>query len=324
MAGVFADIAARGRITDEDVLALRRAIYGAPAISREMVDGLFDLDHMAGDKAPAWQALYVEAITDYLVAQEPPEGYIDEAKADWLMARILHDGHVETATELELLVTVLDKARASPERLVRFALEAVKDTVIAGSGPARTGSTPGPAVVEGPDVALLRRILYAFGGDGHVGITRNEAEVLFEINDATSGAANDPEWTDLFVKAIASNVLYVSGYRPPNLQEALRREAWLAERGSVTDFFRRMAGGVAGVLAGYGVPEPVTEDDALHGHEPDFASAERVDDDEAVWLARRLAHDGELDVNERILLASLTEMTGDLHPVLRRIVDNAN
>lgn len=178
-------------------------------------------------------------------------------------------------------------------------------------------------MVDAADVALLRRILYAFGGDGHIGISRAEAEVLFEINDATSGADNHPDWTDLFVKAIANNVLFVSGYVVPSRQEALRREAWLDEPGSVGGFFGRMVSGVAGVLAGYGVPEAVTEDDAIHGR-TDFGSAEKVDDDEAAWLARRLAHDGDLDDNERILLAALRDITGELHPVLRRIVDNAN
>ena len=59
----------------------------------------------------------------------------------------------------------------------------------------------------------MRRILYAFGGEGGVAITRAEAEVLFDINDASQGANNDPEWTDLFVKAIANCIMAASGYR---------------------------------------------------------------------------------------------------------------
>src|SRR5690606_18441371 len=125
-------------------------------------------------------------------------------------------------------------------------------------------------------------ILYAFGGDGHVGITRAEAEVLFDINDATSDARNDPQWSDLFGKAIGNNVLYVSGYAVPTRQEALRREAWLDEPASIGDFYTRMVKGVASVLAGYGVPEAITEHDAIH-RQVDLASAERVDDDEAIW-----------------------------------------
>lgn len=323
MADLFGEIAARGRITEDDVLALRRMIYGAPAVTKAVVDGLFDLDRVEGEKVPAWHALYVEAITAYLVEQVEPQGYVDEANADWIIARIMRDGQIETASELDLLIAILEKSKHSPLRLVRFALEAVKETVIRGEGPGRAGGIHVPGIVDAADVALLRRILYAFGGDGHIGITRPEAEVLFDINDATSDADNHPDWADLFVKAIANNVLYVSGYVVPTRQEALRREAWLDEPASVSDFFGRMVTGVASVLAGYGLPETMTEDDAIHGS-VDFSSAERVDDEEATWLARRLAHDGDLDVNERVLLASLREMTGDLHPVLKAIVENAN
>ena len=323
MADLFGEIAARGRIGEDDVSALRRMIYGAPRVTREVVDRLFDLDHVGGEKVPAWHALYVEAITGFLVEQEEPQGYVDDANADWIIARIGRDGRIETASELDLLVTILEKSKHSPVRLVRFALEAVKDTVIAGEGPGRGGGTHAAGVVDAADVALLRRILYAFGGDGHIGITRAEAEALFEINDATSAADNHVDWTDLFVKAIANNVLFVSGYAVPTRQEALRREAWLDEPISVPAFFGRMVTGVADVLAGYGVPEAVTEDDAIHGS-VDLGSAETVDDEEARWLARRLAHDGGLDVNERILLASLRELTGDLHPLLQTIVENAN
>ena len=59
-------------------------------------------------------------------------------------------------------------------------------------------------------VDILRRIVYAFGGNGAVAMAKSEAEVLFDLNDATAGADNDPSWNDLFVKAIASYVMAAS------------------------------------------------------------------------------------------------------------------
>ena len=38
-------------------------------------------------------------------------------------------------------------------------------------------------------------------------IDQEEADFLFELNDAVSGKDNDSSWTDLFVKAISSFVL---------------------------------------------------------------------------------------------------------------------
>ena len=172
--------------------ALRRAIYGAPALTRDVVDGLFDLDQVAGDKAPSWHALYVEAITDFVVGQDEPAGYVSDANADWLIARITRDGHVDTASELDLLVNVLDKARLSPQRLVRFALDAVKQTVISGRGPSRVGGDHEPGVVTAADVALLRRILYAFGGDGQYSEQRYEqVRAILERVEETRTALMD-------------------------------------------------------------------------------------------------------------------------------------
>jgi hypothetical protein len=70
-------------------------------------------------------------------------------------------------------------------------------------------------------------MLYAFGGDGNIAVTQQEASVLFDINDATAETENHPAWSDLFVKALANFLMATSGYQVPTRQEALRREAWL-------------------------------------------------------------------------------------------------
>src|SRR6185295_5442738 len=124
---------------------------------------------------------FVEAITDYLVFQERPQGYLTAANAQWLIERISNDGNVDSKTELELLVNVLDKARWAPVSLVKFALEQVKQAVISGEGPLRRGRTLERGTITEGEVDLLRRILYAFGGDGHVAVTRDELDVLLDI-----------------------------------------------------------------------------------------------------------------------------------------------
>jgi hypothetical protein len=110
-------------------------------------------------------------------------------------------------------VKVLDRAKLSPVKLVRFALEQVKLAVTVGDGylgHARSNRRLSPGVIGEVEVELIRRILYAFGGDGNIAVTRQEAEVLFDINDATAEASNDPAWSDLFVKALAN---FLGGFR---------------------------------------------------------------------------------------------------------------
>ncbi len=57
-------------------------------------------------------------------------------------------------------------------------------------------------VLDANEVKDLRARLYQ---DGVIDL--EEAELLFALNDATSGARNDPSWRTLFVDAITSYLL---------------------------------------------------------------------------------------------------------------------
>ncbi|MFI5300899.1 MAG: hypothetical protein ACHREM_22685, partial [Polyangiales bacterium] len=39
----------------------------------------------AGAVSPEWTVLFIEALTDFTVHQQAPNGYVDETKANWLM-----------------------------------------------------------------------------------------------------------------------------------------------------------------------------------------------------------------------------------------------
>lgn len=57
-------------------------------------------------------------------------------------------------------------------------------------------------VIDAAEVKELEAVLYEDGV-----IDKDEADFLFELNNAVSGKANAPEWKDFFVKAISSFVL---------------------------------------------------------------------------------------------------------------------
>lgn len=57
-------------------------------------------------------------------------------------------------------------------------------------------------IIDAAEVKELEEVLYEDGV-----IDKNEADFLFELNNAVSGKANAPEWKDFFVKAITSFVL---------------------------------------------------------------------------------------------------------------------
>lgn len=319
---------AAGRLGEGDVVTLRRYIYGDMTVTLEEGTALFRLNDAGLDVDPAWHELFPEAIGDILVHQARPQGYISAENAAWLMEHIDADGHLCTRTELDAVLHVLEKAREAPESLERYALHAVARSVITGEGATRSGArlTPG-AITEG-EVELLRRVLYAGAGSSGVAVSRAEAEVLFDLNDAAADKDNAPAWSELFVKAVANHLMALSGFTPPSRDVALAREDWLDSPGGfdggLGGFFKKMfGGGVSGIReAHYGDTDPFAARGAAMAAE--IAVNEVVSAEEAAWLAERIGRDGRLHDNEKALLRFLREESPDIHPSLRPLMDMAD
>ena len=309
-------IRVRGVITDTDVLALRRTFYEDGSIDNAEAESLFALNSACTAQDPSWADCFVEMLTDYVVNQAKPEGYLTIGNADWLVTQIARDGVVQSRTELELLINVLDKARWSPQSLVAFALDQVKRAVIDGAGPLRSGKSLTPGVINEAEVELLKRILYAFGGDGNIAITRPEAEILFDIDAATLAQANAESWPDLFVKAIANCVMAASGYAAPSREQALARETWLERRGDIS-LSNMLSGGIGGILLAYREQSSVERAmAALERQKVEIITAEEVTVAEAAWLAERIGRDGVISPNEQALLNFLAANSPKIAPEL--------
>lgn len=320
-----AGLAEKNRISADDVSMLRRDVFRDGVVTRGEAEALFALDASASKKCPEWPVFLIEAVADFIVHQEKPAGYISAQNAEWLVAMVSRDGMVDSVTELELLVSVLEKAKSSPESLVAYALEQVRLAVVDGKGPLARGGSLEPGMVNKAEVDLVRRILYAFGGEGNIAISKSEAEVLFAINDASDEAKNDPSWNELFVKAMANFVMCASGYEAPTREEALRREAFLdkAEVGLGGFFTRMVSGGVRAILDAYRMPQDIDVDwEARNRAQEALArKAEAVEAGEAQWLAAQIGRDGALRENEKALLAFIKQASPSIHPDLKPLVD---
>lgn len=315
------DIVARGNITDPDVAKFRRIFFEDGIVSSDEADLLFQIDGSCRSAVAGWNEFLVEAITDYLVFQAHPQGYVTSDNAHWLFDRFSRFNLTGGKLALDLAVSVLEKARWAPVSLTTFALDQVKQAVITGGGPLRApGSAPAGTITAG-EIDLLRRILYAFGGDSHVAVTRNEADVLFDIDEAVENATANPAWTDLFVKAVANVIMATSGYAVPSREEALRQEASLADpdqQTSVLAFLLSMVrSNLSAVRDAY--HDQTIEERALARLEHqriEIITNETITEAEASWLAARLVRDGRLSPSESALVAYLRQETPRLHPVL--------
>ena len=119
----FADISeicGRGSVKDADVAALRRAFTQKPSLKPADVEALFYIQDACPVQDPVWAEFFIDTVTDYLVRELEPSGYLTHGQGTWLIARISVDGRVRTKTEFDLLVNVLDKSRWAPASLACF------------------------------------------------------------------------------------------------------------------------------------------------------------------------------------------------------------
>lgn len=319
------EILERQTIEFDDLLLLKRAYYEEGVTSADEADLLIALHQTCAVQHADWPDLFVEAITDYLILQEPPRGYLTAANAQWLMDRISRDGKIRSKPEMELLLSVLDKARWAPVSLSQFALEQVRHAVISGAGPLRQGKSIAHGRIAECEVDLLRRILYAFGGDGHVAVTRAEADVLFDIDEAVAGSPPNPIWTDFFVKAIANVMMSASGYSVPSREEALRQDADIEEDDGQTSMLFSLLSMVHANLSSMqdAYHDQSVEERALARLEHqriEIITNETIAEADPSWLVGRLGRDGRLTPSERALVSYLNHESPRVHPTITEAV----
>lgn len=290
----------------QDVLAMRLAVFDDASVSQTDAEALMALDECMSQPCLEWRAFFVEALTDFIVQQEQPRSYIDPANARWLMTRITRDATVKP-NELELLVRVLETATSVPPELQKFTLKQIRHSVLFGES---------RNTVCDLEVEILRRTLFASASDGSITITRDEAEILFDIANATQGSANAASWADFFSKAVVNLLMAAKGYTAPSREVALRRGRWLSDQTvDPVSFTGRVIASLSnGLLANYSL----MEDRTPHA---DASGEEAITATEAEWLSERVKKDGILSEIEKIMLERIRAEASNLHPTLQPLFE---
>jgi hypothetical protein len=321
-ASLSAAIKAKGEITDTDTLAVRRVVWPDGVLQPHEVDEIFALNTACEKRSRDWVDFFVEALNHYLVRQTAPVGYIDAANADWLMAHIDSDGKVDSLAELELLAKLLETATAAPASLTVYALKQIERAVMMGTGATRTGGTYNPGVIDAAEVVLLRRLLFAQAGEGATIISRDEAELLFRLKDATLGAENAAGWHPFFIQAVGNHLMAHSDYKPLSIDDAKRLDAFTREpRVCIGGFMSKMLSlnGTAeiGKLFGRKASRSSVE------HEDAVAASEALTTNEVAWLKAQMLKDSNLDEVEKALLSFVVEENGELPEELQLLQKNS-
>lgn len=310
-------------VTPAQVLELRREVWPDGHICRREAEVLFEINDTLEAGCGEWSDFFAEVMVGHLIEQAAPRGYVSEEDAQWFASRVLHDDVIRDSTELETLIQLLEKAMSVPSALEMMALKAVRRAIVSGDGSVIGDASFRRNVMDDIAVSTLRRIIYAKASGRSEGVSCEEAELLFDINDATVDAQNCPAWSALFVNAVANFLLVASGYEPPSRARMREIDLWMNQKNR----------GISGFLADAvkaGCEDAVEAPNSIESYyakrltwaAAEKIEAQRVDAGEADWLITRLNRSGELTSNEQALLRFLEEggfeIDPKLEPLLRR------
>lgn len=297
---------AGGAIAAEDVLAIRRSVWPDGTVARAEAETIFEIQRLARSPSLEWSDFFIEAICEAVLNGSEPNGYVDDETASWLIGELDRTGGPIGAVELELVVRILEKALNAPTSLKAWALAEIECCVLSGEGATRRGGDLRPGVVDEAEVDLLRRIVFASGGDGALVVSQEEAEMLWRIKDSTLGAANAPGWRKLFVQAVGNHLMAYSSYRPLERSEAGRLEAFMDDhRSNVLGFLARMGRPDFAAAA-----RPFGRERSAGEHRAAVDSAAAVTPTENAWLQFNVDRDGKRDEYEEALIRFLEEESG--------------
>lgn len=321
MSQKLAEFGAQGAVSADDVLKMRRVVFADGVVSAEELDALFALAERAPDGDKEWPQFFAEVVADFYLREEEPQGYLTPEEVETLKARIMRDDGRVTELEMELLLSLLEKATQTPASMDAFVNDEIKKAIVGKAGGAQ---------ISARELRWLQRRVFAPGGDGNVSVTRREAEFLFELNDATAGKENDPQWAAFFATAITNHLMAHIGYQAPSREDAVQRHAFMSDQNAnVGGVFSRLANASVAAyrdaVTSVFKSTPHNETQTQHNAQRDanIAEAERVTDNEADWLIRRINRDGALTENERALILRLREHREDLPPQIADILDRA-
>ena len=295
-------VAQLGEISENEAHRIVNEIYKDGIVSRPEAEALFRLSDMLSSSDPAWQSRFKEAMRDFLLTREAPEGWITDEEADWVMAQIQTDDHTPTLDEMDLLIELLRKAEGAPAKLAKFTLDAIAERII----------SDGLANLK--MVERLRFTLYAGAGDGGLWVSQYEAATLFKINDVIADARNASTWNDLFARAVGNHLMARAHPEPQTVENALAREDWLKDTSSSTGgFFARMGAsfGSGNWFESITYSRKKAEQARRVAEDAANREAEKVTDVENDWLLSSIHGDGKVSPAEIALLEFLkTEAPG--------------
>lgn len=208
-----------------DVIALLREVYADGIATREEAEELIVFDHSLTEPTAGWSEFFAATIADHVARRQAPAGIVDAEKAAWLIGVLGRGRHTATASGYAAILRLIETAHDVSPCLAAYAIRQLRSAVIGRREPASSVRLNVKRAVDFESAALVRRILLGSAGQSARPVSREEAEALFDLHDLAAGGANDADFDDLFLKAVAHHLIAHAGGHVPPRREALARQS---------------------------------------------------------------------------------------------------
>lgn len=280
--------------TNSTILALRRKLYGDHAIDPHEITALWQLAADTERDGPGWRSFVREVFTDHYIHQATVPGVLTDEMAADLVARLAAQSPLQPAI-LDAVVHVLSAASHAPAPLAHEVKKALLNA-IADQG-----------FVADDMAQLVRRMIHASGGFGHLAVTRAEADWLFDLNALVRGAKNADAWNEVFANGVAHCLTAGSGPTPPSAERLTA--AALAPSPTRTP---RLGAFLSRMIGRNRTDGPITTETAYAAvnadRAMDAAAAAALTAEEVTWLRGQLPEDGHLSDAEVALIDRLADL----------------
>jgi len=304
-------------LSDDEVLDIRKRVMSPQKVLKLDIESLISLNEHISNPTPAWITLFIDAVGDYVLDSRVSGLVISDEKARWLVEAVLQDGRMDVETEFNLLINLLGRANVVSEIFEAYMLDTVKDAILHGEGQWAKNRQLEPGKIGKDDVELLKRIFYAVGSEGGIDISRSEAEMIYDLNDATADADNHESWPELFSKMMACYMMAGISAFEPSEDWVRRRETWMKSKKGLDFSIGNILSGYKDLLSGTEKRDdnnPVVLNETLQN------SLQKVTAEEAQWLIDRVNGNGRVTPNEAKMLFYIKKECPDMHSLLDEFI----
>lgn len=310
----------KSELSDAEVLDIRQRVMAPQKVLKLDAEALISLNEHIPAPTPAWKMLFTDALTDYVLDPVVSGYVVSDLKAQWLLDVLLQDHKLDVETEFRLLIKILNKANIVSDKLEAFMLKSVKEAILNGEGQWAKDRKLDAGKIGEDDVELLKRIFYAVGGNGGIDISRAEAEIIYDLNDATADADNHESWSELFSKMIACYMMAGMSAFEPNEDWVQRRETWVKSDEGLDFSIGNIFNGYKNLL-GTSKAERAVDDTTPVVLNTDLQNdLQKITAEEAQWLIDRVNRNGRLTPNEAKMLFYIQQECPNMHHMLDEFI----